>query len=346
MDVQEFAQFNWEHTYNIRKSRQRDPQNALRSAEFVARLNRPEGSWIPARYIRRIIGFTSDAVPIDYLGSTHRIAHCIKEDRTIANLDDPLYDDKRFWESLAKLSSFDLSFDDIAKAVTALVPIEADIGCSLKGSFDKSSIAEGVHGVGHVTRVMFWVIFLAHLARQYNHKVTEADIKAAVIAAFFHDLCRTTNQPDAWHGEDAVRTYGPFIGTKLAPEDQARCLTAIAYHCKDVPPPNPDIVWQLLKDADALDRGRFRPPEQEGGCGLDRLTLPLWHEQRRLLRECGWLAYWLARVTKFTNWSDSTVVSLSDSLVRSWKACSEARQPANDEGYLVVRDALRVRTPV
>jgi hypothetical protein len=261
-------------------------------------------------------------VPPGILGETNYIDRLIAEDRNIATLDAPLHADKQFLRNLEDLCSLGISYDILPVALQVLKQVEREIGLPLGSSFDHQNIATGVHGVGHVARVMFWIALLTSIAHDCNLFVPMADLKAALFAGFFHDLCRTSDEADDWHGEEAVRAHSIFLQRKLEIGAYGRCVTAISYHCKEQLPPRSDFVWQLLKDADALDRGRFRTPNDPYGCDLGRLVLPIWHRHRKLAESCGWMAYWLARMTKYIDWGDSISLSLSDTLTRSFSALS------------------------
>jgi hypothetical protein len=287
--------------------------NSIRSAEFVVY---PQNTkHISTEYIHRIITFDSDKVPLDALTFENNRIHTICDDPTIDVFKDPLDKDKKFWNNIKKL----MTDKKLKAAYDDLLRVEAKIDRSLHEDFDQERIALGVHGVGHVTRVMFWVILLAHLAREKGYAVSNDNMEAAVFAAYIHDLCRINNSEDDKHGETAAKKFTDWLGRKLPQEEQQRsCLQAITYHCRVDVPEYPDVVWQLLKDADALDRGRFKPPGIEDGCDIARLTHSMF--QNKLLAEkCAWTAFQLAGMTKYTKWESSTVSSLLEMLQQSRK---------------------------
>lgn len=178
------------------------------------------------------------------------------------------------------------------------------------------------HGVPHVARVMFWAY---HLASRHQGSIAprarrDEFIADCVWAAQIHDLCRQHEGEDPLHGERAARRFQQGTN-RLCGGDEARARLieeAVAFHCRDDflcgNPTNP--VFQVLKDADALDRGRFARPCSGvsiagDGCAEDNCS----HEgcAHRTLRlgpshphperaKLAWAARSLAFGTKFAPW--------------------------------------------
>lgn len=317
-DVKVYQSFDWNHIYSIKEGQQSDSYNGIRSAEFVVDTHPME--YISTEYIHRIITFESDAVPPEAINFGLCHLHTICDDPKIAAFNDPLYTDKNFWDNIKSLEIN----ETLENVCTDLLRLESKIGRLLQKDFDLTWIASGKHGVGHVTRVMLWVALLAHLAREKGFPVSDSEMEAAVFAAYIHDLCRTSNQPDTWHGEVAAEKFSEWLRSKLPHDTQYQsCRQAIIYHCRTDIPDRPDVVWQLLKDADALDRGRFGAPERVGGCNLDYLTHPMFKYNRWFAKKCAWIAYRLARMTNI-NWGSSTALSLLDMLRQSRRLVEQA----------------------
>lgn len=103
------------------------------------------------------------------------------------------------------------------------------------------------------------------------------------------------------------------------------CINAVIYHCKDDNEcTNKDVVWQLLKDADALDRGRFDHPQGVGnirkgsrGCNVKFLRTDI---SSPLKEQLAWSAYWLASITRNTNWTDDSFQDVRKTIIYGLKA--------------------------
>jgi HD superfamily phosphodiesterase len=117
----------------------------------------------------------------------------------------------------------------------------------------------GDHGVGHTRRVLY----LAHkLADKYD--LTPKDKIILAIACCYHDIGRTNDLTDDEHGaESANKVLRLELNKKhhLSDEESQRVLDLITFHSLDDElwkKTDKDLVlYQILKDADALDRLRF-----------------------------------------------------------------------------------------
>jgi HD superfamily phosphohydrolase YqeK len=91
-----------------------------------------------------------------------------------------------------------------------------------------------------------------------SHEVKNAIYYAAII----HDLGKTSDIEGAVHGEKSANLYrgkiNKFISDTILQEE---VLNSVKYHSVDdeyCPSLiKNSIIWKILKDADALDRGRF-----------------------------------------------------------------------------------------
>lgn len=125
-----------------------------------------------------------------------------------------------------------------------------------------------IHGIPHITRVMFWAHFLSRpnaLKVLLPKHCSDADLGGdSAVAALIHDLCRVSNHEDAVHGERAATKFRDHIVTHCNGNESRtrRIQEAITWHCRpDEDCPNAaNPVFKILKDADALDRGRFGGP--------------------------------------------------------------------------------------
>jgi HD domain len=116
----------------------------------------------------------------------------------------------------------------------------------------------GIHGIGHVTRVLVWA---DQLARVMISRGVDVDIEAVRWAAVVHDVGRLDDGIDAQHGVRSgqwIAAHRQVIPVAI-PEQQLRTIQ----HCCvwHVPPDRkiPHLTNELrcLKDADGLDRVRL-----------------------------------------------------------------------------------------
>ena len=114
---------------------------------------------------------------------------------------------------------------------------------------------EGVHGLGHETRVLIWSQVLVSMVRDEN---LEVDGDVIGWAAAVHDTQRWNDGVDPGHGARAADWI--LEQPHLIPAPVS--LDQIAYVCRwHVPPdersPKMTPELQVFKDADALDRWRI-----------------------------------------------------------------------------------------
>ncbi len=123
-----------------------------------------------------------------------------------------------------------------------------------------------IHGWAHVARVLIWADVLG---RADGRPVRLAELRWA---AACHDVARVNNGYDPDHGARAsvwVRDELP----RLRPAARAADLDLVATLCArhDIEDgANPPLELLMLKDADALDRARFK---REGRMDPDHLRL-------------------------------------------------------------------------
>ena len=124
----------------------------------------------------------------------------------------------------------------------------------------------GIHGVRHTQRVCLHAVRLAH-----ELGWDEPDIRLALLAALWHDIGRTSDGRDPWHGRESVRRVKAWrLAGELTPASREIVFFAIRYHAmRDEtgesaaseladPACALRLLW-LLKDADGLDRVRLGP---------------------------------------------------------------------------------------
>lgn len=135
-----------------------------------------------------------------------------------------------------------------------------------------SHMVNSYHGIAHTTRVLFASYLLS---QAINLGVDES--RACSIAAIIHDLGKRNDREGAEHGFNSMNLYKDYICEIVQDSSLAvRVLQAVQYHSvadKDCPTQvQNDIIWKVLKDADALDRSRF--PRR--GCDKSFLRLGIY----------------------------------------------------------------------
>lgn len=186
----------------------------------------------------------------------------------------------------------------------ALVPVAAN--------FARPELATGKHGTAHISRVMFWAAYLAqYLPEEERRRI----MLPLLCAAAIHDVCRESDREDTTHGAVAAERDREKITTLLAGSPlTASCFEAVRFHClEDTECQNRDTIWQILKDADAIDRGRFGKPGQQGGCKSSSLRTPILrgtHGTNIL-----WMAYYLAQMTRHIDLGTAPCLILTETLV-------------------------------
>lgn len=160
-----------------------------------------------------------------------------------------------------------ISFDETISSfpsVLETMPFDLSAKCFLNASLAWS----GHHGIPHVTRVMFWAHYLTRpQAVKLFNGGSQDDVHLAhdaIFSALIHDLRRKTDMEDREHGEDSARHFEQLIAAQCAGDELRirRVVEAITWHCRpDSEYSDPtNMVFKILKDADALDRGRFGGP--------------------------------------------------------------------------------------
>lgn len=131
------------------------------------------------------------------------------------------------------------------------------------------------HGIAHTTRVLFATYILGSLVI-----ISNQERKASCIAAIIHDLGKQSDSEGAEHGYKSMVLYKDKIYNIIEDRNIAkRILNAVEYHSiDDKKCPSKikhDVIWNLLKDADALDRSRF----SSKGCDKSYLRLGLYNSR-------------------------------------------------------------------
>jgi hypothetical protein len=187
----------------------------------------------------------------------------------------------------------------------------------VREKFLKPELADSHHGSLHASRVMFWSAFIL----QHFPEVQKNELLLVVmVAASLHDTYRSNGQDDETHGALAAGAHATAIAELLKDEQKRiQCINAIQFHCvPDDRCPN-ELALQILKDADALDRGRFAGPNCEGGCNTKLFrTEPL--KSQDSYNNIAWMAYWAAMITRYSSVGIKPCADFSDALCSAVKS--------------------------
>lgn len=358
-----YKNYPWSKIYSVsdnsikRSNTSKDNANPHQSAEFIAYAGGQIWNNIPNKLIRKIITYDDCGENIaNRLGVSNGIA--IKrlkcEAQNVYVLNDPLHHDKGMLKTLSYLAQKGIPQQIISSSLNDLQRKARKIVPKLRNCFDKEEIAMGIHGVKHIVRVMFWVLCLAKV---FN--VSTNDAETAILAAFIHDLSRVNNdRNDKVHGKLAATKHKKLIKPYLTPARLESCLCAVEYHCINNEPDDSDNVYKLLKDADAMDRGRFAHPIDRRYTNMNGLDVELLKMKKQgdnnvaidkeLKQQLGWLAYRLHKIHEYVNLSDIPYRNLKYCVLASFKALEKY---ANlDEAKLkivrsLIKDLVGQETP-
>jgi hypothetical protein len=308
----------WEAIFATEPSSRRE---RARKAEFVCHVLGADGrtvAGVPLAVVSRcIVGDDGAARMVrSFTDIQVSISSCFKQRR------DLLEKDQKFLAFFQQVLHPPVTFPALLDFYEAFLA-KTNIALSVS-SFDSPHIAvDFLHGIPHVSRVMFWSFFLSAVF----HKTVAPDLpREALIAdclwaASIHDLCRENNQEDEIHGAAAALRHAAATNVRCDGDALRiqRIHEAVAFHCRpDAAYADPsNIVYRVLKDADAIERGRFGGPcrgsDYKGtGCtdprcshkGCAYTTLRLCTRVRRdYFRDMAWAGYNLAQCTKFAPWS-------------------------------------------
>ncbi|WGL29778.1 HD domain-containing protein [Pectobacterium brasiliense] len=121
------------------------------------------------------------------------------------------------------------------------------------------------HGPDHCARVLLLALILAHLK-----KLSDEDIEVLCLAAVFHDSCRQDDYTDRGHGKRAAEYYRDFCRERQTPVNQHASFIMYFHDLEDAIGLSEIVkrhsgcerylrLYQIFKDADALDRFRLGP---------------------------------------------------------------------------------------
>lgn len=231
-----------------------------RAAEFLLWLGGGLGSCssgLPVGAISRVLH--PEASPLDAFENCPHVVYRKSTDI------DSLLSHEQHLKRFDQYAQFGL-FPTLADFQTSVSQIPIQLGLD---SFANPHLAtSNIHGVPHVTRVMLWTHYLSQpsllLLIGVDTDGSENLARDALLAAAIHDLRRESDSEDDQHGEHAAEHYSDLIAAHCANDLSRvnRIKSAVIWHCRDdaVCPDRDNPLYKILKDADALDRGRFSAP--------------------------------------------------------------------------------------
>lgn len=114
------------------------------------------------------------------------------------------------------------------------------------------------HNFEHLQRVCILSGLIHEISRKKYSVLNDKSLIDVMTAAIWHDIARENDNEDNEHGKRAAE----FLSKSDFPFINERILQIVEYHCLDdsqfpVTDKVTKLLYQILKDADALDRVRF-----------------------------------------------------------------------------------------
>jgi len=137
--------------------------------------------------------------------------------------------------------------------------LESKLKLKLSKDLFYPHMVKSYHGIAHTARVLFGTCLLTYYL---SNKIDSFTKEAVYYSAIIHDLGKTSDKEGAIHGENSAMMYKYKLKEFIPNQSlQKLAFDAIKYHSiEDEYCPievQNNIIWKILKDADALDRGRF-----------------------------------------------------------------------------------------
>ena len=147
--------------------------------------------------------------------------------------------------------------ESVRNAIDSFVKTMNNLPIKLTKDLFYPHMVNSYHGIAHTTRVLLATHLLCKAI-----KLQDDETIACYIAAIIHDLGKSYDKESAEHGYKSMVLYIEKIKSLICDTNlKKRTLNAVRYHsvvdneCPDEV--RQDIIWKVLKDADALDRSRF-----------------------------------------------------------------------------------------
>ena len=316
---QKYEKFDWQSIFREKEH----IENKGRSAEFVVYYENPSSAvsnLIPTSFIKRILVSEQDEITVKKnMPLLHDKVYSLKNNNIFKSKIELLGSDKKLIKyNIITLDEIGIPTKKFCDLISTFSDFRRKLGCNLtEEHFEKKYMANSYHGIGHTIRVMFWIHVLCYLSR-----ISLPIEEATQYAAFIHDLCRESNNKDMEHGLKAVSRYKYFLEDHVQHNHIDNCKIAVVFHCKgDKEFRNKNLVWELLKDADSLDRGRFSYPQGQKGCDVNHLRLSIFKDSTKLKKNLAWMAYRIAKITHHTTWKEYPFIDFKNEIKTSLNAC-------------------------
>ena len=162
------------------------------------------------------------------------------------------------YSNVREMADSTKSYPMIPKQIIDQFEKEAsNLKIKISKSLFKGHMLYSYHGIAHTVRVMWNAFAIASL----DNKINEAMLTPVLYASLIHDLGKQSDTEGEKHGERSAILYRDNIHHLFSDDDATTILEAIKYHsiddskCPEEVKSN--VIWQILKDADALDRSRL-----------------------------------------------------------------------------------------
>ena len=162
------------------------------------------------------------------------------------------------YSNVREMADSTKSYPMIPKQIIDQFEKEAsNLKIKISKSLFKGHMLYSYHGIAHTVRVMWNAFAIASL----DNKINEAMLAPVLYASLIHDLGKQSDTEGEKHGERSAILYRDNIHHLFSDDDATTILEAIKYHsiddskCPEEVKSN--VIWQILKDADALDRSRL-----------------------------------------------------------------------------------------
>lgn len=185
----------------------------------------------------------------------------------------------------------DLNYENFPNEMTRL-------SIQLDRSLFYPNMLHSWHGIAHTSRVMFMSYLIANAVPGIPSELKDGCYYAALI----HDLGKKSDREGSEHGNSSALMYESTLRNLISNSRIYNSVfEAIKYHSVDdslCPKSCQDnIIWKVLKDADALDRSRFR------GKGCDKSYLRLSIYDTVVGQKILALANILPALTEYNSWN-------------------------------------------
>ena len=170
-------------------------------------------------------------------------------------------DEKNSWiiySNIKGMAGSAMAYPKIPKQIIdQFVKETSSLKIKISKSLFKEHMLYSYHGIAHTVRVMWNGFAIASL----DNTVKETMVAPILYASLIHDLGKQSDTQGEKHGEQSAVLYKDKIHNLFADNEALTILEAIKYHSIDdskcPAKVKSNVIWQILKDADALDRSRL-----------------------------------------------------------------------------------------